>query len=92
MDRDIIVFGAGFAGLTTALRGAELGLRVMVIERGEGHEYLCNSRYSGGLFAVGAASGGLEGGTNAGYIGGLIKSFITGLRASEFIAAGKGPK
>jgi fumarate reductase flavoprotein subunit len=53
MEQDVVVFGAGFAGLTTALRGAELGLRVTVIERGEGNEYLCNSRYSGGYVHMG---------------------------------------
>jgi fumarate reductase flavoprotein subunit len=42
-----------------------------------------------GLYAVGSASGGLEGGTHVGYIGGLIKAFVTGIRAGEFIAASK---
>lgn len=50
---DIVVIGAGFAGLTTALRAAELGLKVTVLERGEGAEYLCNSRYSGGYIHMG---------------------------------------
>jgi fumarate reductase flavoprotein subunit len=53
MNTDIIVVGAGFAGLTTALRGAELGLRVIVLERGDGDEYLCNSRWSGGYLHMG---------------------------------------
>jgi len=51
--KDIVVIGAGFAGMTAALRGAELGLTVTVIEKGEGDEYLCNSRYSGGYVHMG---------------------------------------
>lgn len=39
-----------------------------------------------GLFAVGCALGGAEGGEDVGYVGGLIKSAVTGLRAAEFIA------
>ena len=38
-----------------------------------------------GLYAVGGASGGLEGGPSIGYVGGLIKS-VLGLRAAEKIA------
>jgi fumarate reductase flavoprotein subunit len=39
-----------------------------------------------GLFAAGSAVGGLDGGPNAGYVGGLIKATIA-LRAAEAIAA-----
>jgi len=43
-----------------------------------------------GLYAVGAATGGLEGGTGVGYVGGLIKAATFGIRAAEAIAqAGK---
>jgi fumarate reductase flavoprotein subunit len=38
-----------------------------------------------GLYAVGCASGGLEGGQTKGYVGGLVKSSVTGLRAAEHI-------
>lgn len=38
-----------------------------------------------GLYAVGCASGGLEGGETKGYVGGLVKSSVTGLRAAEHI-------
>ena len=38
-----------------------------------------------GLYAVGCASGGLEGGVKKGYVGGLVKSSVTGLRAAEHI-------
>ena len=39
-----------------------------------------------GLYAVGAATGGLEGGPAIGYVGGLAKGGITGLAAAEHVA------
>ena len=39
-----------------------------------------------GLFAPGSTVGGLDGGPNAGYVGGLIKATIA-FRAAEAIAA-----
>ncbi len=39
-----------------------------------------------GLFAVGACTGGLEGGRKTGYVGGLIKSTVMGLQAAQFIS------
>ncbi|MBT4939552.1 MAG: FAD-binding protein, partial [Rhodospirillaceae bacterium] len=39
-----------------------------------------------GLYACGAAAGGVEGGPDAGYIGGLAKAFVGGLLAGEHIA------
>ena len=39
------------------------------------------------LYAAGAAAGGLEGGPAVGYVGGLVKCGVTGLRAAEHIAA-----
>lgn len=40
-----------------------------------------------GLYAAGTATGGLEGGVNVGYLGGLAKGAITGLLAAENIAS-----
>jgi fumarate reductase flavoprotein subunit len=40
-----------------------------------------------GLYAAGASTGGLEGGPAIGYVGGLVKCGVTGLRAAEHIAA-----
>lgn len=40
-----------------------------------------------GLHAAGSATGGIEGGPNAAYLGGLSKGVITGLRAADSIAA-----
>ena len=39
-----------------------------------------------GLYAAGAATGGLEGGPEVGYVGGLVKSAVMGLRSAENIA------
>ncbi len=38
-----------------------------------------------GLFAAGATTGGLEGGPRHGYVGGLMKSAVFGLRAAEYL-------
>jgi len=38
-----------------------------------------------GLYAAGCAAGGLEGGEKRGYVGGLVKSSVSGLRAAEHI-------
>lgn len=53
MDADIIIIGAGFAGLTVAARAGELGLKTIVLEQGDGDDYPCNSRYSGGMLHIG---------------------------------------
>jgi fumarate reductase flavoprotein subunit len=39
-----------------------------------------------GLYAAGGATGGLEGGGALGYVGGLVKACVFGLRAAEHIA------
>lgn len=50
---DVLVVGGGLAGMSAAIRAAELGLKVRLFERGSGKHYLCNSRYTGGLFHIG---------------------------------------
>ena len=50
---DLIVIGGGIAGLTTAVRATELGLRPLVLEQGEGVDYPNNSRQSGGILHIG---------------------------------------
>jgi fumarate reductase flavoprotein subunit len=47
---DLIVVGGGMAGLIAGVRAAELGLSVGVLEQGTSDRYLCNTRYSGGIF------------------------------------------
>lgn len=43
-----------------------------------------------GLYVAGAATGGLEGGPELGYVGGLTICGVTGLRAAEHIARSRG--
>ena len=49
---DVVVVGGGIAGLSVANRAAQQGLKVAVLERGGGPQYLCNSRYSGGVLHI----------------------------------------
>lgn len=49
---DLVVVGGGLAGLTAAVRAAELGVAVVVLEAGTETTYAANSRYSGGVFHV----------------------------------------
>ncbi len=49
---DLAVVGAGLAGLVAGTRAAELGLSVLVFERGPNDRYPCNTRYSGGICHV----------------------------------------
>ena len=43
-----------------------------------------------GLYVAGGAAGGLEGGPEIGYVGGLVKCGVTGLAAAEHIAQSRG--
>lgn len=56
MDRpdlfDAVIVGGGIAGMVAAVRLAELGSRVAVLEQGEQDAYPCNSRMTGGAFHV----------------------------------------
>src|SRR5580658_800628 len=52
VQHDLIVIGAGIAGLVAANRAAQLGERVVVLEKGEDQRYLCNSRYTYGTFHI----------------------------------------
>ena len=49
---DVIVIGAGIAGLVAANRAAQLGKRVVVLEKSTEEKYLCNSRYTYGTFHI----------------------------------------
>lgn len=49
---DAIVVGGGIAGLVAAVRAAELGLSVTLLEKGQEERYPCNARMSGGVFHV----------------------------------------
>ncbi|MEA2987793.1 MAG: fumarate reductase flavoprotein subunit [Alphaproteobacteria bacterium] len=49
---DLVVVGAGIAGLAAANRAAALGCRVVVLEQGADERYLCNSRVATGVLNV----------------------------------------
>ena len=51
-SHDVVVIGAGIAGLITANRVAQLGRRVIVLEKSTEDKYLCNSRYAYGTFHI----------------------------------------
>ncbi len=49
---DVIVIGGGIAGLVAANRGAELGRRAAILEKGTADQYICNTRYTYGTFHI----------------------------------------
>jgi len=52
MSLDLIAMGGGFAGMVTACRAAQLGLKVAVLEKESEERYRCNSRWTTGVFSV----------------------------------------
>lgn len=46
---DLVTFGAGLSGLIPAVRAAQLGLKVCVLEQEPNERHLCNSRYTTGV-------------------------------------------
>lgn len=52
LETDVAIVGGGIAGLVAANRAAELGARVVVIEKGEDEHYPCNSRIATGALNV----------------------------------------
>ena len=49
---DLAIVGAGYAGLVAANRAMQLGRRVVVLEKGKGELYPCNSRYAAGVLHI----------------------------------------
>ena len=49
---DLVVVGGGYAGLVAANRARQLGRSVVVLERGTGELYPCNSRFAGGVLHI----------------------------------------
>ena len=66
------------AGITTTLGGIAINEHAQAL-----HE---DGSAIAGLYVAGGAAGGLEGGPEIGYVGGLVKSGVTALRAAEHIA------
>ncbi|MBI2294120.1 MAG: FAD-binding protein [Betaproteobacteria bacterium] len=67
------------AGITYTMGGISVNAHAQVL-RAEGGVIE-------GLYALGAAAGGLEGGPEVGYVGGLAKGGVTALVAAEHVAA-----
>ncbi|WP_263144914.1 FAD-binding protein [Pseudomonas sp. RIT-PI-AD] len=63
------------AGITYTMGGIAIDAHGRVLDR---HEAAIP-----GLFAAGSTTAGLEGGPNSGYVGGLAKALVFGLRAAE---------
>jgi fumarate reductase flavoprotein subunit len=70
------------AGITYTLNGVAIDEWSRALDR--------NGRVVPGLYAAGSTTGGLEGGERVGYVGGLCKAAVTGLRAGEHIAGAPG--
>jgi len=66
------------AGITYTMGGIEIDTHARVLDR--------DGAPIPGLYAAGSCTGGAEGGPRAGYIGGLSKAIITGMRAAEHVA------
>jgi len=49
---DVVIVGGGIAGMISANRAAQLGLKVTVLEKGTAQKYLCNTRITGGSFHI----------------------------------------
>jgi len=66
------------AGVTNTMGGIDIDA--------DGHVLGENGGTIPGLYAAGSTTGGLEGGPNIGYVGGIVKAFVLGLRAGEAVA------
>jgi fumarate reductase flavoprotein subunit len=66
------------AGITYTLNGIAIDEWSRVLDP--------NGRAMPGLYAAGSTTGGLEGGERVGYVGGLCKAAVTGLRSGEHVA------
>jgi len=51
-NHQAVVVGGGIAGLVTAVRLAERGVKVGLVEKGDTDGYMCNTRMAGGAFHV----------------------------------------
>jgi fumarate reductase flavoprotein subunit len=52
LTADLAIVGGGIAGLTAANHAAELGCRVLVLEKSSDERYFCNSRIATGVLNV----------------------------------------
>ena len=66
------------AGVTNTMGGIDIDA--------DAHVLADDGKPIPGLYAAGSTTGGLEGGPNVGYVGGIVKAFVLGLRAGEAAA------
>ena len=66
-------------GITYTMGGVRIDTHARVLDAG--------GNPLPGVYAAGSVTGGIEGGPHAGYVGGLCKAAVTGLRAAEHIVA-----
>lgn len=67
------------SGITNTMGGPQVDAQARVLDR--------ENNPIAGLYAAGAATGGLEGGPQVHYVGGLMKALVLGLRAAEHAAS-----
>jgi fumarate reductase flavoprotein subunit len=89
MQTDVVIVGAGMAGLVTANRAAQLGLKALVLEQGEAEKYLCNSRYTGGTLHVALCDIMLEENELAQVITNVTQGFVRPELARMFALEGR---
>ncbi|WP_297495330.1 FAD-dependent oxidoreductase [Acidocella sp.] len=87
---DVIVVGSGAAGMTAALRAADLGLRVLIVEKA--HKYGGTSATSGGVAWI--ANHGLGGTTDTReesltYLDAVIQGPINRTRLEAYVDTGR---
>ena len=51
-QHDVVIIGGGIAGMMAANRAAQLGMTVIVLEKGAAEKYLCNTRFTGGSLHI----------------------------------------
>ena len=79
-----VLRGADLPALTSTLGGIAIDQHGRVLRK--------DRRNDPGLYAAGSTCGGVEGGPEVGYLGGLIKALVFGVLVAEHHAATKTPK
>ena len=72
------------AGITTTMGG--------VLINAQGNALRHDGSSIAGLYVAGSSTGGYEGGPHAGYLGGLMKAFLTGFTTGEAVARRFAPR
>jgi fumarate reductase flavoprotein subunit len=86
---DVVIIGAGMAGLVAANRAAQLGMKVLVLEQGADEKYLCNSRFTGGTLHVALCDIMLDEHELAQTISTVTQGFVSPQLARMFAAEGR---